>query len=311
MTDLASSGPAPQAAKPSLQIQSVLYNNSAQGIDRFLASLAQAVRHSRAHGDVGAVHLALGDCSSLPRLDEGSLGDLEAALAEAGISSLSYTFFHANLGSAAGHNALMASSGSDLLLIVNPDVVCSPYVISELLLPLADALVGVVEARQIPVEHPKPFDGATGTTPWVTTACALFRREVVDKVGLFDADSFFLYCDDVDYSWRVRLAGYKLVFHPAAIIFHDKRLDGSGRMVVSEAEEFYAAEAGLMMAWKYSREDLLAGYLNHFDVHGTPLQRKAAASYRERVRTDRLPAQLDADGVVAEFHDGMYAVHRW
>ncbi len=296
---------------PSLRIQSVFYNNDAQGIDRFLSSIAQAVRFARGKVDVGHVHLALGDCSSLPRLQEASLGGLEGALAEAGIASFSYEYFHANLGSAAGHNRLIESFDSDLLLIINPDVVASPYVISELLLPLSDKLVGAVEARQIPVEHPKPYDSITGTTPWATTACALFRREVVEKVGRFDAESFFLYCDDVDYSWRIRLAGYKIVFHPAAIIFHDKRLDSAGRMVVSDAEEFYSADAGLLMAYKYSREDLLALFINHFDVHGTPPQRKAAAAFRERRRTGRLPQQLDPEGTVAEFHGGAYAVHRW
>lgn len=45
------------------------------------------------------------------------------------------------------------------------------------------------------------------------------RQEVIRKVGMFD-DYFFMEYDDIDLSWRARLAGYKVFFVVAARVFH-------------------------------------------------------------------------------------------
>jgi GT2 family glycosyltransferase/glycosyltransferase involved in cell wall biosynthesis len=54
---------------------------------------------------------------------------------------------------------------------------------------------------------------------WVSASCLLARREVLDAVGGFD-EAFFLYEEDVDLCVRVRRAGYKVVFTPAAEVVH-------------------------------------------------------------------------------------------
>lgn len=262
-------------------------------------------------GAVGRVSLAIGDGSPLRTLRAEGLPGLKDVLKAAGIDDLSYDYFDANLGSAAGHNRLFPCFDTDLVLILNPDVVASPHLIEELVLRLNDPQIGLVEGRQIPIEHPKHYDPHSGETPWATTACALIPRRVVDEVGGFDARSFFLYCDDVDYSWRIRLAGYRVIFHPPARVFHDKRLDAEGHMRVSSAEEYYAAEAALLMTHKWSRPDLVAEYLAALQ-RGTPLQQKAAAAFCERRTAGSLPTPIDADHRVGEFHDfGNWARHRW
>lgn len=53
----------------------------------------------------------------------------------------------------------------------------------------------------------------------------LVRREAVDKVGLLD-DRFFIYCEEADWCFRMRQAGWKCVFWPGAQIIH---LDGGGK----------------------------------------------------------------------------------
>ena len=60
-------------------------------------------------------------------------------------------------------------------------------------------------------------------------ACMLIRKEVIEKVGLFDKD-FVSYFEESDFCWRVWLAGYKVLFYPEASIEHKvgftiKRLD--------------------------------------------------------------------------------------
>lgn len=54
---------------------------------------------------------------------------------------------------------------------------------------------------------------------FVTGCCMLIKREVLEKVGLFD-ETYFMYVEDVDYSYRVRQAGYLLNIAHNAIIWH-------------------------------------------------------------------------------------------
>lgn len=51
---------------------------------------------------------------------------------------------------------------------------------------------------------------------------AAYKREVFDKVGLFD-ESFFLIYEDVDLAMRARLQGFKCFFVPHAVVFHKYR----------------------------------------------------------------------------------------
>ena len=53
----------------------------------------------------------------------------------------------------------------------------------------------------------------------VTGACMMIKREVIEKVGLLD-EAFFLYNEEVEWSMRIKKAGYKIVFHPESNIIH-------------------------------------------------------------------------------------------
>ncbi len=57
---------------------------------------------------------------------------------------------------------------------------------------------------------------------YVFGACAaavVYRREMLQEIGLFDED-FFIMCEDVDLSFRAQLAGYKCIYCPKAIAYH-------------------------------------------------------------------------------------------
>lgn len=56
----------------------------------------------------------------------------------------------------------------------------------------------------------------------ILSACAagcLYRRSMLDKIGLYDED-FFAYMEDVDLGLRAQLAGYRCVCVPSAIVYH-------------------------------------------------------------------------------------------
>jgi GT2 family glycosyltransferase len=50
-------------------------------------------------------------------------------------------------------------------------------------------------------------------------AAVLFKREVLEKVGLFD-EEFWMYNEDQDLGWRIWLAGWKSVLAPDAVVYH-------------------------------------------------------------------------------------------
>lgn len=51
------------------------------------------------------------------------------------------------------------------------------------------------------------------------STAALFRREMLEEVGPFD-ESYIAYLDDADLAWRMRLAGWKALYEPHAVVHH-------------------------------------------------------------------------------------------
>lgn len=54
---------------------------------------------------------------------------------------------------------------------------------------------------------------------WVSGACLLTRRETTDQVGLLD-EGFFIYAEDVDWCYRMKQAGWRVVYYPDAKVMH-------------------------------------------------------------------------------------------
>jgi GT2 family glycosyltransferase len=50
-------------------------------------------------------------------------------------------------------------------------------------------------------------------------SAALYRRAMLEQIGLFD-DQFFLYCEDTDLGLRARWAGWRCLYVPEAVVEH-------------------------------------------------------------------------------------------
>jgi GT2 family glycosyltransferase len=59
--------------------------------------------------------------------------------------------------------------------------------------------------------------------PSVSGAAFVIRRNVLETLDGFDED-FFIYMEDVDLSLRARLAGYKVLYVPGSVAYHDYAL---------------------------------------------------------------------------------------
>lgn len=71
-------------------------------------------------------------------------------------------------------------------------------------------------ARYRMLDHP---DDETVEVDWVVGAALMVRREVVRQVGFLD-EGYFMYSEELDWCHRIRDAGWKVVYLPAAQVIH-------------------------------------------------------------------------------------------
>lgn len=105
----------------------------------------------------------------------------------------------------------IGTCASKMLFAHQPEVINSAGVCMDAVGIAWDRLGGVPEAQ---ITEDEPLD--------VFAACAgaaLYRRAMLDDVGLFDPD-FFIYLEDVDLSWRSQLRGWRTVYVPQARVYH-------------------------------------------------------------------------------------------
>ncbi|MDO8667789.1 MAG: glycosyltransferase family 2 protein [bacterium] len=63
------------------------------------------------------------------------------------------------------------------------------------------------------------------------SGCSLaIKKEVLDKIGGYN-EEYYMYHDDIEVSWKVKLAGYKIVLAPKSIVYHKYEFSRSMTMV--------------------------------------------------------------------------------
>lgn len=150
-----------------------------------------------------------------------------------------------NLGFAAGNNAALRDNDADIVALVNPDVVPSADWLEKLVAALSsDARIAVAGSKLwYPdgitlqhaggvITHPQAMPGHHGIgeadsgqhdtareCDYVIGGAVAIRREALEHVGLLD-EGFFLYFEDVDYCFRARRAGFRVVYVPEASAVH-------------------------------------------------------------------------------------------
>ena len=140
----------------------------------------------------------------------------------------------------------------------------------------ANPRAAMIEAAQFPIEHQKAYDPATGQTDWSCGAAVLVRGRMFRELDGFD-ERLFLYCEDVDLSWRAWLAGYECIYEPLAKCVHVSQEEDIGK---DRSAEIYNMELGnLYLRAKYFGEHAVA---DHFDW----LAGWAPAETIQRLRSD-------------------------
>jgi N-acetylglucosaminyl-diphospho-decaprenol L-rhamnosyltransferase len=199
-----------------IRIGIVTFNNSSEQLKRLLESISTS--YALVEKNV-ALNL------SIAGIDNGESGfeqSAKSASLSAPINVMTMPT-QGNIGFGRAMNLLMTQAfgpaDQELFIAVNPDGIFHRHCLSELVAAAMASKDALLEARQFPEEHPKPYSMSTGDTPWATGACLAIPRKLFETIGGFD-ENLFMYGEDVDLSWRAKAAGFtiKLVHH--AIFVH-------------------------------------------------------------------------------------------
>lgn len=95
---------------------------------------------------------------------------------------------------------------------------------------------------------------------WVTGACFLVRREALARVGLLD-EGFFMYSEELDLAYRIKRAGWRVVYLPSAQVIHH---EGQSSAQVKAASHIYFQSSKVRFVRKYlgpTRAEVLRWFL--------------------------------------------------
>lgn len=194
-----------------------------------------------------------------------------------------------NLGYGAGANRGIAVVDEEFVLVCNPDVVVHPGAVEVLVRTIeTHAMTGIVgprilepdgsrypSARAFPSwtdaaghallgavrpgnrfteryrRHDLPLDSPSHVD-WVSGACFLARRSLLEEVGGFD-EAYFMYLEDTDLCFRAAEAGYGVVYEPAAVVSHLQGLSTARRpyrMLAAHHRSALRFAARTMTGWR-------------------------------------------------------------
>jgi len=211
--------------------------------------------------------------------------------------------------------------GADYILCVNNDTIVHPELLTNLLKVLeSKAEIGVTtpkiyfakghefhKDRYKKEDLGKVFWYAGGNTDWdnvksihrgvdevdhgqydttekitfATGCCMLFKREVLEKVGLFD-DRYFLYYEDADLNERIQMAGYEIYYVPSAVLTHVNAASSGGAGNGNVLQDYFITRNQMLFGITYAptrtRFALLRQSIRLL-FHGRPKQKLAIQDF--------------------------------
>jgi GT2 family glycosyltransferase len=185
-----------------------------------------------------------------------------------------------NLGFAGGNNVafrhLLAAKADGLVCLLNNDTVVARDWLSRLVETIeGDAEIGAVGAMLWEYDNPDLVESAGGgrLRPWqgmpnettatrqrrgtpeviprrldfLSGACMLMRLETLRQVGFLD-ERYFMYCEDVDFSLRIREAGLRIALAADAEMWHK---NGAAMRHRSARHDYYLTRNALLVVHKF------------------------------------------------------------
>jgi GT2 family glycosyltransferase len=173
-------------------------------------------------------------------VDNASRDDSVARIAEA-FPDITVLNNERNLGYAGGNNVGICHAlqeGAGYVLLLNDDARVEPDTLSHLISVATDPSVAAVGCKVRVLEDPRrlwaagqgfsraaewPIDDGRFDVPseidFAVGCCILLRADVLREIGLLDV-GFFAYYEELEWCFRARDAGYRILYVPEAIAYH-------------------------------------------------------------------------------------------
>ncbi|HRY98805.1 MAG TPA: glycosyltransferase family 2 protein [Bacteroidales bacterium] len=172
-----------------------------------------------------------------------------------------------NYGFAEGYNRALAQVEADYYVLLNSDIEVTEGWISPVIRMMEeDPRIGAAQPKLLSYHQRSHFEyaGAAGgyidklgypfcrgrvfmeleedlgqyddirEVFWATGACLFVRAPLYHQLGGLDAD-FFAHMEEIDFCWRLKNAGYRVMYHPGSTVFHI----GGGTLPKSSARKTY------------------------------------------------------------------------
>lgn len=269
-------------------------------------------------------------------VDNGSKDGSVATVKKLYGNRLSLVKSEANLGFVGGNNLALRQVEGDYVVLLNNDTVVHPEWLQHLVeVAEKDHSIGALQPKLLSLSDPNYFEyngGAGGMldvygvplcrgrvfdtiekdkgqyddvaeVAWASGAAILIRQNVLKDVGLLD-DLFYAHMEEIDFCWRVRLIGYKIMVVPKAVVYH---LGGGTPL----AEKFYLKQRNnlIVMLKNYSTSSLLKflpgrAALDAFSFFYFALRRNSERCF------SILKAYVDLLSMLKRIIEGRYQVQR-
>jgi GT2 family glycosyltransferase len=149
-----------------------------------------------------------------------------------------------NLGFAAGNNIGLRAADGDVLVLLNQDTQVHPGWLEALMLAFEDPDTGIAGCKLLypdgTIQHAGGYlygprgetdhlhrhaqeenlPALTADVEFVTGAALALRRTVMEEVGPLDEGFRPAYYEDIDWCYRVRSCGHRVVYQPQAVVTH-------------------------------------------------------------------------------------------
>jgi GT2 family glycosyltransferase len=149
-----------------------------------------------------------------------------------------------NVGFGAGCNLGVEHVASDVVVFLNPDTLARPGAVRTLARTLEDESIGVAQARLLLADDPDRVNSAGNVLhvsglatvggygepveqhaeradiAYASGAALAIRTGLFRDLGGF-TERYFLYQEDLELCWRVRMRGLRVVLEPGADVLHD------------------------------------------------------------------------------------------
>jgi len=211
-------------------------------------------------------------------VDNGSTDD-SVAFVKKRFPQVKLLILDDNYGFTGGNNRAMDSVDTPYFVLLNTDVEVTPNWLEPLVARMdADETIASIQPKLLMFDQKDTFEYAGGAggfvdqfyypfcrgrifesvekdigqyddSPeifWASGACCMVRKKVVDEIGLFE-ESFFAHMEEIDFCWRAKNHGYKVVYEPKSVVYHV----GAGTLKKSNPRKTYLnAHNHLAMMYK-------------------------------------------------------------